>query len=249
MKELLKIYAKPAFLICVATLAAAGGGMSLAIDGFASILKKSPLPLKKSLEMLDEGQLGPYKVVSKDKIENEEIVESLGTKDYIKWTLEDTQVAADSAMRSLTLFITYYRLPDRVPHVPEECYTGGGYRRLATERITFGIDHGSIKKDIGGRYLVFGSTSSDLWNSAKFPVLYFFNVNGKYAASRNEARMALNKNLFGRYSYFCKVELVFNQQLGANKEDAIRASEKLLGVLLPILETEHWPDWKNLKGN
>jgi hypothetical protein len=55
----------------------------------------------------------------------------------------------------------------------------------------------------------------------------------------------LNKNLFGKYSYFSKIELVFNQSLSApSKQEAIEASEKVLGVILPILEKDHWPDWK-----
>jgi hypothetical protein len=75
--------------------------------------------------------------------------------------------------------------------------------------------------------------------------LYFFKVNGQYAGSREEARIALNKNLFGKYSYFCKVELVFNvSSVAPSKEEAVAASEKLLAVILPILEQEHWPDWE-----
>jgi len=40
------------------------------------------------------------------------------------------------------------------------------------------------------------------------------------------------------------VELVFNQAFAApSKEQAVAAGEKLLAVVLPILEREHWPDW------
>ena len=42
-----KIYAQPAFLICIALLAIAGGGMSLAIKSFGVYLEKEPLPIKK----------------------------------------------------------------------------------------------------------------------------------------------------------------------------------------------------------
>ena len=82
-------------------------------------------------------------------------------------------------------------------------------------------------------------------NKGKIPVFYFFKVNGDYASSREEARILLNKNLFGKYSYFSKVELIFNQNIGAlDKNEALTASQKLLGIILPILETEHWPDWE-----
>ncbi|UCG57668.1 MAG: exosortase-associated EpsI family protein [Phycisphaerales bacterium] len=237
----------PAFLICAGLLAAAGGGKSVAIRKFGLYLKKEPLPLKKSLDLLDEQGLGPFQVVpdGKRKIENQEIVKELGTEDYIQWILEDTEAPEDSPVRRVMLFITYYERPDKVPHVPEECYTGGGFQRLATDGVTFEIDKPGLER-VPGRYLVFGSTRSGLWQRArKFPVLYLFRVNGEYAGSRDEARIALNKNLFGKYSYFCKAELVFSQaSISPSKAEAVQASERLLAVILPILEKEHWPDFK-----
>ena len=248
-KTNIRVYTQPAFLICVLVLAAGGVGMSVATTRLGIIFKKEPLPLRKSLELLDEGDLAPYKIVPpKLKIENEEILKTLGTEDYIQWVLEDTQEAADSAVKRCLLFITYYRLPDRVPHVPEECWTGGGYQKLRAEGIKLGInDNVSFKTSIPAKYLVFGPKKASLWQSGvRIPNLYFFKVNGQYAGSRQEARMALNKNLFGRYSYFCKVELVFNRSSAApSKTAAVAASEKLLAVILPVLEENHWPKWEN----
>ena len=242
----IRAYLQPAFLICVVVLAIAGGGMSIAIKSFGVFLKKEPLPLKKSLDLLDEEDLASYKIISKSKIENEEIVKALGTEDYIRWVLEDNDAAANSAVKKCLLFITYYRLPDRVPHVPEECYVGSGFQRLASDSVTLEINNNAgFEKKIRGRYLVFGSTKSNLWlSSEQFPVLYLFRVNGEYAGSREEARIALNKNLFRKSSYFSKVEMIFNvSSVAPSREQAVTASEKLLAVILPILEGEHWPDW------
>ncbi len=216
-------------------------------------VKKEPLPLKKSLDLLDEKVLAPYKVVSKHKISNEEVVESLGTEDYIQWILEDSDAAIDSAVRKCLLFITYYELPDRVPHVPEECYTGEGHQRLASDSVTFEVNKEGNMEKIPARYLVFASTNSNYWGmDTKFPVLYLFNVNEDYANSREDARFALNKKIFSKYSYFSKVEWKFfntrfGQAIHPSKEEAITASQKLLSVILPILEKEHWPIVK--KGN
>jgi hypothetical protein len=241
----INVYFQPAFLICVAVLAIAGGGMSIAVKSFGVYLRKEPLPLKKSLDLLDGKQLAPYNVIEKRKILNEEIISELGTEDYIQWVLEDSDASVDSSVRKCLLFITYYQLPDRVPHVPEECYTGGGYQRLATDNVTFEVKKTGLEDKIRGKYIVFGGTRSNLWHSGRtFPVLYLFKVNDEYVGSRDEARIALNKNLFHRHSYFCKIELVFNQSFVApDKERAVAASEKLLNVILPILEREHWPDW------
>jgi hypothetical protein len=248
MRDKMKIYLQPAFLICTAVLAIAGSGMSIAIKSFGVYLKKEPLPLKKSLDLLDENGLAPYRVVSKSEIKSMEVVESLGTEDYIQWSLEDTDAAADSPVRHCSLFITYYKIPDIVVHVPEECYTGGGQQRLASDSVTFHVDKGSGEsEEIPGKYLVFSSANSKHWHrSTKFPVLYLFNVNGVYKSSRQGTRIVLNKNLRSRYSYFSKVEWkFFNARLGApvypSKEEALAASQKLLGVILPILEKEHWP--------
>ena len=130
--------------------------------------------------------------------------------------------------------------------MPEECYAGGGYQRLASDSVTLEIDNKSgFEKAVQGKYLVFGGTKTSLWRSSKkFPVIYLFRVNGEYAGSREEARLILNKNLFRKHSYFSKVEIVFNQaSVEVKKEDAIKASEKLLAVILPILEQENWPEW------
>jgi len=234
-----QVYLQPAFLICVAVLAVAAGASRK-----LGVIKKEFLPLKKSFDALDEDRLAPYKVVKKLKVEDQDTLKSLGTQDYIEWALEDTEAPADSAVRKCLLFVTYYGRPDRVPHVPEECYTGSGFQRLATDSVTFKIKNAGFERKIEGKYLVFGSVKADFRQRLdKFPVLYFFNVGGEYAGGRDEARILLNKNLFRKYTYFSKVELVFNQILAApSKEEAVAAGEKLLAVILPILEQEHWPD-------
>jgi len=234
----IRVYAQPAFLMCALVLAAGGAGMSMTMKRLGIILQKEPLPLRKSLELLDEGSLSPYRIVPpKLRIENKEVLKALGTSDYIQWVLEDSEEPPGSPVKRCLLFITYYRLPDRVPHVPEECWTGGGYRKLRSEGVTFEIDDDiGFEANISAKYLVFGPKKTSLWqNRVRIPNLYFFRVNGKYAG----------KNLFGESSYFCKVELVFNKSSAVpGKEAAVRASEKLLAVILPILEREHWPKWE-----
>ena len=135
-----KSYLEPAFLISVVLLVAAAVGTNK-----FGLIEKNPLPLKISLDKLDEDGLGPYKVLTKPSITNEEILESLGTNDYIQWVLEDTETANDTVRRML-LFITYYGKPDRVPHVPEECYTGGGFQQLASNSVQFNVKSGDFER-------------------------------------------------------------------------------------------------------
>lgn len=257
MKNLMKTYLQPHFLICIIILAGASLGMS-AIEKYFSIwFVKEPLALKKPLELINEEKLKPFEVIRKLTIDNKDILKSLGTEDYIQWIVSDTEASPDSIARSFMVFITYYDKPDSVPHVPEECYSGGGFSRVRTEPIRFNtswisesgtneklVDRKTNKMRIPGQYVLFARESGTIWQpSFEFPVLYFFNVNGVYVNTRTEARYGLAKNIWSKHSYFSKVEFVFNQSAqGVEMQDAIEACGKLLGVLLPLLENEHWPD-------
>jgi len=238
---------QPAFLICTGVLAILAGAMSMATKLSGIYLVKEPLPLKKPLAELDSSKLTPYKLVAKEAIENPDMLQTLGTEDYLQWNLEDTSVPADSDVRFCSLFITYYGLPDKVPHVPDECYIGGGFRRVSSEAVALKIDKGGSEQSISASYIVFAGTKPDVWlGETTFPVLYTFSVNGEYAGGRGDARLILNKNLFGKSSYFSKVEWKFyNSKFGRvihpNKQAALAASERLLAAISPVLEKEHWP--------
>lgn len=261
MNRVLKPYLQPSFLVCAAVLAFAAGFKEAAIEWSGAKLKKLPLPLKKSLDDMDESKLSGYRVVQKTKIENHDVLESLGTKDYIQWFIEDTEADSSSPVRFCSLFITYYTGdPDRVPHVPEECVTGAGDQMLSGDIPTLRLDVGDAeitgieikegKAELDVKYLVFSSKNSNIWKSDfKYGVTYFFKVNGDFASSRDRTRAVMGQNLFGKYSYFSKVEWKFLGQTSrgviyGDKEEVLEASEKLLSVLLPILESEHWPDWE-----
>jgi hypothetical protein len=234
---------QPAFLLCAAVLALATVGLSVARKHFGIYLTKQPLPLDKPLDAIDTESLAPYTVVARHTIENADILEALGTEDYLQWVLEDPREPQQSPTRRVLLFITYYARPDRVPHVPEECYTGGGYQRLSTSGAELVLGDG---RQIPARCLVFArSTLAPMRGPAQFPVLYLFRVNGEYAGGRDQARILLNANLFSAHAYFCKVELVFSQSIAAaSRDQATVAAERLLTVLLPVLEQAHWPDLK-----
>jgi hypothetical protein len=247
-KQTYRAFLQPAFLICAAVLAAASGGMSLTIRTLGMHLRKEPLPLKKSLELLDKRSLGPYRVVSKNRIENPEIVRAMGTEDYIEWVLEDTEAEAGSPLRLCSLFITYYGLADRrVTHTPDECYIGVGFQRLGSEGVTFLVDRDDGRKEMPGKYVVFSAGNSGQWSGdVRFAVLYLFHVNGSYTGSREATRFMISQNIFGRHSYYSKVEWKFyNTRLGQmvypSKEEAVAASGKLLSAVLPVLERDHWP--------
>jgi len=257
MKSSIKTYLEPSFLICVLVLAVAAAGKSMVIQKLGIQLTKLAIPLKKPFDLMDEALLVPYRVINKLEIKNKDIIESLGTEEYVQWVIEDTQVEENSPVRYCSLFITYYTGdPDQVPHVPEECYVGGGNQIDSKESVKVKINYlptdcPELPDKINIRYLVFGGSGSDVWSaSTKYPVLYFFKVNGKYAPSRTETRKVLGANFFGKYSYFSKVEWKFfgggsgKMSYPTKKKSVLAASEKLLSVLLPVMEREHWPEWE-----
>ncbi len=261
MNKIIKPYIQLPFLVCLGVLALAAGFKEAAIEWSGAKFKKLPIPLRKSLDDLDESKLSPYRVVLKSKIDNPDVLEALGTEDYIRWELEDTEADALSPTRYCSLFITYYTGdPDRVPHVPEECFTGTGYQLFSRQEVTLTLDIGQAqiagprtnkgKVAFGARYLGFSRKNTNVWMSdLKFGVMYFFKANGKFASSRAGTRAIMGKNLFGTYSYFSKVEWKFYGKgpgsiIYGNKADVLSAGEKLISLLLPLLETEHWPDWE-----
>lgn len=251
---------QPAFLVCVMTFIVIGGLMKPLISFVNPFFIKHALPLKQPLDNINEKKLSPYEVVHKSKITNKEVEKALGTDEYIQWELMDTNEPANSPVRYCSLFITYYTgNPDQVPHVPEECYTGGGAQRLGTEDFKCTLSADAFEKlneiikykdsYIPTRRLKFGNKNGSLWSmNQNFDVFYFFKVNGNYAGTRDSARGYLQRNFSSRYSYFSKVEWKFYNRTGygavyPTAEQAKAASKKLMSVILPIIEENHWPDW------
>jgi hypothetical protein len=267
MKDTIKTYTQPSFLICVVLLAAAGSSTSMVKSYFGIKRIKLPIPLKKPLDLMNETALASYKVVDKKKIDNPDVVEQLGTEEYIQWVFEDTQVDSDSPLRFCLLFITYYTgTSEQVWHTPEECYFGVGNVKHSADNQTYKVSFGddsaprqqndgkSVKvKEIPVRRVVFGRKQADLWRTeARFPVFYTFSVNGDYVGGRTGVRIKMEMNLTAKYSYFSKVEWQFyNSQFGTkiypNKQEAVEANQKLLNIILPVLESDHWPDREKLK--
>jgi hypothetical protein len=247
MSPAVRSYLRPAFLVCVAILATAAAGMDALLGWMGAVLEKEPIALRQDLNLLDEHLLAPYHVVERVQL-TAKVEEELGTTDYIQWRLEDTEAEPDSLVRYCTLFITYYGRPDRVPHVPEECYLGGGYRQTKSQALTLEWqDASGTERQVPIRYLVFVRDQAEAWTTAgQHTVMYVFRVNDRYANDRTEARAILGMNLTGKHSYFSKVEWSFegvyaNRVRRPTLEQSIAASEKLMPRLLDILEREHWP--------
>jgi hypothetical protein len=245
---------QPAFLVCVAVLLLAAGG--LALTGRTTV-RKEALHLRRALDLLDEKAIAPYRIMDRSRIASADVIKALGTEEYIQWSLEDTSVDAGSPVRYVMLFVTYYtgEKLDAVVHTPEACYLGGGNQPGGTYNEDIAIDGwsngGTVKNRITVpvRCAVFSKGGTQAWETEKpFTVSYTFKVNGTYQRNRTATRAELSG--MSRYAYYAKVEWQFSGFSGIDrsrvypsKEETTKASEKLLNIVLGELEKSHWPDW------
>ncbi|MHC5097513.1 MAG: hypothetical protein ACYSOL_05195 [Planctomycetota bacterium] len=248
MKSLLK----PAFIVCVAVLLSAGIAKETVIRVLGVQMVKEPIALQHPLEEMDDAALAPFLVKNKARIQNRDVLESLGTEEYLQWILEDTEAESGSPTRYCSLFITYYTgNPDMVPHVPDECYVGGGNERQAGGLVTIDVPRSDGDQKLDFQHVAFRNFDQQTMREDNFSVQYFFHANGKYSGSRTDTRLILGSNWLSKYSYFCKVEWKF-YGVGSfglvypDKEQTLIASGKLMEKLLQELESNHWPDWETI---
>ena len=99
MRNIRPSFLQPAFVICVIVLAVAASLKGYTIKKLGIHFIKFPLDLKTPLEDLDETKLSPFTVAHKGRITNQDIIESLGTEEYLQWVLEDPDKPKDSPVR------------------------------------------------------------------------------------------------------------------------------------------------------
>ena len=244
---LANIFSVP-FIVCVLVLGAAAAGRG-ALERWLDIAtRKEPAYLRKPLAALDKTKLGDY-VVKHERTLSAAVEDALGTDQYLDWTIEDTSVPnLRDPRRWARLSVTYYTGGDYlVPHTPDVCMVGGGYRPSKPHEYR-DIEVpalGEAGKAVPVRVCTFGKTA--IHDNATPTVVYTFHTNGGFTASRTGVRQATAR-LTDRYAYFSKVEVSFGQK-GCNppdlgREESIEATAKLFDQLLPILLEEHWPDWE-----
>jgi hypothetical protein len=248
----IKTFFKPAFIVCLAVLLSAAIAKEAVIRVLGVQMVKEPIALQHPLEEMNDAALAPFELKKNARIQNRDVLESLGTEEYLQWVLEDTEAKPDSPTRFCSLFITYYTgNPDMVPHVPDECYVGGGNERQAGGLVTINVPRSDGDQKLDFQYVAFKNFDQKTMREDNFSVQYFFHANGKYSGSRTDTRLILGSNWLSKYSYFCKVEWKF-YGVGSfgliypDKEQTLEASSRLMQKLLPELESNHWPDWEKI---
>jgi hypothetical protein len=233
---------QPGFVTCVVLLVLLTGTFYGTL--WNRHLQKLPAPLRAPLSGLDRTVLDPpYRLLDAAQIPPE-VIDQLGTDQYIQWLLENTKENDSSPVKLANLFITYYTgTPDPVPHIPENCYLGAGYDMGGTE--DWNIDIPKLDRQVPVRVLELEKKGR--FGTERSVVAYTFGVNGRFAVDRNEVR-AIVGNPWEAYAFFSKVEVKFQGRAGVTptRQEAMTAAADLFRKLLPLLVENHWPDWKAL---
>lgn len=158
--------------------------------------------------------------------------------------------------------IAYYTgMLDAVPHVPDKCWVVAGSKMVYRKPHTLDLYRLDYKPDPEHGGLVLAESEGfdkavrlpgDTFDAIIFSgadidgnvtsALYFFLANGQAIASNHEVRFSFSLN--DRYSYYCKVEVMFP---GVNDPERIEAlAEDLLSDLMPEIMA-CLPDWTEVK--
>jgi hypothetical protein len=248
----------PRFYCCVGILLLAAVGMNGLAHHLAVTFRKSPVPLRQPLDALDQAKLLPEYRPHRIQPEplSAELLENLGTEEYLQWYVADEQRDRDDPTAIARLFVTYFTgQPDLVPHNPKECYAAGGATLLKETGITV-----TVPRPVGGDVQIpvsvlefepprrYGSLGTGGPDVPHLFVAYFFYANGQYVTSRTGVRYAIS-NLWDRYAYYSKVELTFSDDTlrkQANREETVDATRRFLRKVMPILWEDHYQDWEAL---
>jgi len=235
------------------------------------ILHKEAVELRHKLTDLPLDK-GSYRFVSDQQLPPE-IVDELGTEDYLSRWYENVDVAEGQPGRLIRLHIAYYTgINDTVPHVPDRCFVAGGveHKGLATEIVA--IDHAvATPRESGPGYQATalipppGQPDYAPGTAVTLPqrdieavrftygspnsidqdqhVIYFFAANGKYLASPNAVRVQ-GFDIRDAHSYYCKIEVQIAGE--SDPQKVAQHTTDLLNAFLPDIMA-CLPDWDDVK--
>ncbi|HUB26938.1 MAG TPA: hypothetical protein VL992_16045, partial [Tepidisphaeraceae bacterium] len=141
----------------------------------------------------------------------------------------------------VNLGLTYYTgLVDTVAHIPERCYIADGFEPTSTPATPVWTLANGRKLKV--RFINFEDQSGASRISRS--VAYFFQVNGRYEDNPEGVRFSL-QNLFAKYGYYAKVELM---TLDPSSVESAHTMTAFLSSAMGELE-KTLPDWKKVTGN
>lgn len=242
--------AGPRYWVCLVLLGLAVVGLESLSRWAGWVLRKEAVPLQRPLAVFDGRKLGPRFGLNRDLTDriatmSEDTIESLGTREFLQVYITDGDKLPHDPTRHARVFVTYYTgRPDMVPHVPDECYLAGGYRKISEATVEIPVRGvGAAADQVPVRVLEFEAPRHGLGTAQvdKTTVLYFFHANGGYATTRNGVRRILSDPRV-RHAYYAKVEITYTDGFSsrADKTASLEAAGPLLERFLPVLFEDHF---------
>ncbi len=256
-----------AFLAAMAILCTAAAGIGATIRLGKINLQKAPIEAAGGVKFHTLPTAFPgWNRQGEDAISSKEVVEELGTENYLsRWYIE-TEPEDKERPRAFELHCAYYTgTIDTVPHVPERCFVGGGMRAVETTTVPVPLDlsrfppdryvdeatHGGVIRTgraLEGRMVHMPRDLEGLrMNVTKFAdprglevfAGYFFLANGGHVPTANDVRQLAFK-LQDSYAYYAKVQFLSAQVESAEGLAALAA--EALNELFPDIMSRT-PDW------
>jgi hypothetical protein len=160
--------------------------------------------------------------------------------------LEEVQLSHPDGV--VKLAVTYYTgLVDTVAHIPDRCYVADGYEPTSHENKqgTFGTYPDGKPRQVDFRFISFDDQTAR--RRVARNVGYLFHVNGEYTSDPLGVRYRL-QNLFERYGYYAKVELMCTDDPTdtTKHEHSADVMKDFLTSALPEIESR-LPNWQRVK--
>ena len=250
--------------VSAGVLLSAAVGQSAMISATEAVLFKKPVPLRHQLYELPK-EIGTWKLAHTYPPLPDDVVETLGTDNYISMVYEDLDYPENKPGRLVRLHVAYYTgMIDTVPHVPDRCFMGAGLQLIDADLVPIQLDLPEARTDPASdnlltpsvldppeqvrlpedafsvRQLAFDDPRND---RPQMNVLYFFVANGNYMASAEDVRIE-GFNIRDEYSFYCKVEV---QPVGVEDPELARERTRdMLSAVLPEIMT-CLPDWVEVR--
>ena len=253
-------------------LAVAAAGQDVVIAWQKIVIHKEPVPLRHNLIASIPLEKDHY-VFHEDQVLAPEIVDELGTEDYLSRTYRDLEIPEGQPGSYVRLHVAYYTgLADTVPHVPDRCFVAGGvdHKGLHFPVLSLNPDRFPAA-DTGGGFTAYASLDNPLNAPGQYGtqvhlplrdvpvtrftfgpsqssdrdqhVVYFFAANGKFLATPDAVRFQ-GFDIRDTHSYYCKIEVMIHGETDPQRVEA-RTTE-LLDTMLPEIMAA-LPDWQQVQ--
>ena len=267
MSSIKRLTRQPSFIVAFIVLLLAAVGLNAATQFMKIHFKKLPVPLARPLDTIP-AMIGTWICISKDQL-SDDVQQELATDKYVMRYYINTAVIQKEDVASferknnreamellahlrtkyrgkldraiISFAVTYYTgKADTVAHIPERCYTADGFEPtdIKTERWDL-RDKQSPDGNLDVRYISFEDQAGTQRVSRN--VAYFFHANGAYTSDPTVVRIAL-QNLFRKYGYYAKIELMVQDK---DREASAEAMRSFLVYALPEIE-KCFPDISKL---